>query len=548
MATIYVLQGPDKGRQFDVTSEDMVPLGRGSYLVPLTDLTVSRKHARLERNNETWVVHDEGAANGVFINGMRVTRSSKVKVGDQIRLGSTLLVFQQPRQNVKLTESEEIRLAPDSAMGDSSIISTIPGNDDSVVLAAPEPSAAAMAHFKVLLRISTAISSIFESDRLLNTVMDLVFTHLKADRGFIALTGPGDRVVPTVVRYRAEEADGKIAVSQTIIRHVLSKNEGVLSSNAMADQRFSRGKSVHNLAIRSAICVPLKGRESILGVLHIDTSVANFSYTADQLRLLTAIGMQTGLALENARLYQESMQRERLAATGQTVASLSHSIKNILQGIRGGGDVVELGLKKDNIEQVRVGWNILERNLDKVQTLTMNMLAYSKSRRPVYEMTHVPHVLNECLELIKPAAADRKLTLLTEINENQPPVPLDADGIHQAVLNLLGNAVDAVEMNRGIITLNSDVDAVNQQAIIEVQDNGVGIAPGDMDKIFVPFHSTKGQKGTGLGLAVTRKIIEEHGGKIEILSKLNHGTTFRIRLPLTRGASLDSQQTQGPGI
>src|SRR5262249_38376683 len=157
-----------------------------------------------------------------------------------------------------------------------------------------------------------------------------------------------------------------IAVSNTIIQHVIARKEGVLSSDAMTDARFSKGKSVHNLSIRSAICVPIPGRDRILGVIDIDSLVANFTYTKDQLRLLTAIGQVTGMAMENTRLYQENVQRERLAAAGETVASLSHSIKNILQGMRGGADVVEAALRKNSLDEARVGWKMLERNLDKV--------------------------------------------------------------------------------------------------------------------------------------------------------------------------------------
>ena len=172
--------------------------------------------------------------------------------------------------------------------GDSAIISTVASSDDSVVLAAPEPSAAAMAHFRVLLQVSTALSAVFDVDQILNKVMDIVFEQLRADRGFIGLVEDGDaaRVNPRVVRYRDEDQVGKIAVSQTIIQHVISRKEGVLSSDAMTDQRFSKGKSVHNLSIRSAICVPIPGRDRILGVIDIDSLVANFSYTTDQLRLL----------------------------------------------------------------------------------------------------------------------------------------------------------------------------------------------------------------------------------------------------------------------
>jgi len=343
LLTLYVLQGPDKGRRFDLPADEIVSLGRSSELVPLTDLTVSRRHAHLEKSKDGWILFDDGASNGVFINGVRLNKTSKVKVGDQIRMGSTLLVFGSPRQSVTVDNPNDVA----NKAGDSAIISTVASNDDSVILAAPEPSAAAMAHFRVLLQVATALGSMFDLDQILNKVMDMVFEQLRADRAFIGLIDDeSGQVVPGVVRYRDAEQESKIAVSQTIIQHVISKNEGVLSSNAMTDQRFSKGKSVHSLSIRSAICVPVRGREKIIGVINVDTMVANYTYTQDQLRLLTAIGLQTGMAIENLRLYQESVQKERLAATGETVASLSHSIKNILQGIRGGGDVVEMALRK----------------------------------------------------------------------------------------------------------------------------------------------------------------------------------------------------------
>jgi signal transduction histidine kinase len=430
--------------------------------------------------------------------------------------------------------------------GDSAILQTMVSSDDSVVLAAPEPSAAAMAHFRVLLQVSTALSAMFDVDQILNKVMDIVFDQLKADRGFIALIEDetGAQVNPRVVRYRDEDQVGKIAVSQTIIQHVVARKEGVLSSDAMTDQRFSKGKSVHNLSIRSAICVPITGRDKILGVIDIDSLVANFSYTTDQLRLLTAIGQLTGIAIENTRLYQENVKRERLAAAGETVATLSHSIKNILQGMRGGADVLEAALRKSSLEDAKVGWKMLERNLDKVTQFTMNMLAYSKSRKPTLELTHLPHVLGECVELVSKPAADKQVTILQEISVTQPPIPVDADGLHQAVLNLLINAIDAVEPVHGVVTLSSAYDPVSQMAVIEVQDNGVGIAERDQKRIFEPFFSTKGQRGTGLGLAVTRKIVAEHRGTVELVSKLGQGTTFRLKLPLN--GVLRADQTHVP--
>jgi two-component system NtrC family sensor kinase len=541
LVTLFVLQGPDKGRQFDVATDEPAPLGRMSESIPLTDPTVSRLHATLHAADGGWVLKDEGSANGVFVNGVRVDKAQRVKTGDQIRMGNTLLVFGSAQRSVSVSHPGRGANHSD----ESAIISTVPSNDDSVILAAPEPSQAAMKHFRTLLQITTAIASIFDRDELLNKVMDLVFDQVRADRGFIALLNPRTKAIePVVVRFKDQE--NQIAISNTIIQHVLQKNEGVLSSNAMTDQRFSKGKSVHSLSIRSAICVPIKGREQLLGVISIDSVVANYAYTADQLRLMTAIGLQTGLALDSARLFQENVKRERLAATGQTVASLSHSIKNILQGISGGADVVEIGLRRSDIPEITKGWGILQRNLDKVQQLTMNMLTFAKEREPNLELNHLPHVLNECLELVRPMAEDRGIVLVEEVNESQPPVPVDADGIHQAVLNLLMNAVDAVGPKTGVVTLRSDFDAATNEAVIEVQDNGHGIAEEDVERIFQAFYSTKGQKGTGLGLAVARKIVEEHQGTIEVASQVNAGTTFTLRLPAAQETvDVDSSQTHG---
>src|SRR5205823_13600807 len=158
---------------------------------------------------------------------------------------------------------------------------------------------------------------------------------------------------------------------------------------------------------RSALCVPIRARRlddregnDIIGVIYIDSSVKNYTYSPDQLRLLTAIGMQAGMAIQNAKLYQQGLAAERLAAVGETTAALSHSIKNILQALRGGADVVEMGLKATNINQATKGWRIVERNLDKIYNLTMNLLSYSKPREPQLEPVNPKKLIDECLELV----------------------------------------------------------------------------------------------------------------------------------------------------
>ena len=427
MLTLLVLQGPDKGRRFELP-DALALVGRDSRQIPLSDQTVSRRHAELipALDDSDWILKDLGSANGSYINGVRVDNRKPLKLGDQIRVGRTLLVFgAQP--GVNRVTGNSVALSGEEAGMDSAIMQTVPSNEDSMVLAAPEPAAAAMANLKILYQLGATLGTSFDADRVLDVVMDLVFEHVKADRGMILLADEATGgLIPKVVRTRDEstkpsknpaaKADSKpdpkavvapqpkIHASRTIINYVMLRAEGVLSSNAMADQRFSKGKSVQNMGIRSALCVPIKARklpqrgaaaddkgtEEVIGVIYVDSSVKNYTYSADQLRLLTSIGIQAGLAVQNAQLYQQGLQAERLAAVGETTAALSHSIKNILQALRGGADVVEMGFRSNNLGQATKGWRIVDRNLDKIYGLTMNLLAYSRPREPQLQFVNRP--------------------------------------------------------------------------------------------------------------------------------------------------------------
>ena len=503
------------------------------------------------------------------------TIAMQLKLGDQIRVGRTLMVFgAQP--GVSRTSSGNVALTGAEAGMDSAIMHTMPSNEDSMVLAVPEPAAAAMSNLKILYQLGAALGSSFNIDQVLEVVMDLVFEHVKADRGILLLIDEKtNELVPRVVRTRDDEdkpnsdaikvetdspeGNGKkltvekIHASRTIINHVMSQGEGVLSSNAMTDRRFSKGKSVHNLGIRSALCVPIKARklagkgtDETIGVIYIDSSVKNYTYSPDQLRLLTAIGLQAGMAISNAKLYQAGLQGERLAAVGETTAALSHSIKNILQALRGGADVVEMGLRATNLTQAAKGWRIVDRNLEKIYNLTMNLLAYSRPREPKVEQINPKVVIEDCLELVASAANEKGVMAVADIDPDHPAIPADPDGLHQVIMNLLSNAMDAVEPHHGLIRVVCRYDPENHQTVMQVIDNGIGIPSSMMNHMFELFHSTKGNRGTGLGLAVAKKIVEEHDGTISVKSKKGEGSTFTIRLPVFAATMSDPSHTHGP--
>ena len=323
----------------------------------------------------------------------------------------------------------------------------------------------------------------------------------------------------------------------------------MITSDAPADARFGLAKSIVNLGIREAICVPVQGRHTTLGVLYADVravpevgiSFASIKdgpksrFNKDHLMLMVAIGHQAGLAIENTTLYEDKLQAERLAAVGQTIATLSHHIKNILQGIRGGSYLIDMGLNDKDDAIVRRGWGIVEKNQAKIYNLVMDMLSFSKDREPALESADLNETVSDVIELMQARAKELGVQLHWTPAADLPSVQIDTDGIHRAILNIVTNAIDASEdVEGGTVRVSTTWDPESLLAQVIVADNGTGIPPGEVDKIFEVFASTKGSRGTGLGLPVSQKIVREHGGMIRIDSELGKGSTFRIELPMRK--------------
>jgi len=554
MATLIVLQGPDKGRTLR-TDDPVVLIGRGSREVPLSDQTVSRRHAELRSVADGWMLVDLNSANGTYVNGVRLDKPVRLKRGDQIRLGGTLLVYAGDDSTEQLAgrsiPQDLVRLDAGSLGTDASIMASVPSNEDSVVLAAPE-TAYAVKSWKVMRELSDAIGSLLPPEPLLARVMDIIFEEVEVDRGVLFMFDEESQThIPEVVRFRGRRARGEtppgsILTSRTIINHVVQSREGVLCSNVVSDQRFGAGKSVQNIGMRSIVCAPIMARENVLGVIHLDCPVTRHTYNEHELRLITAIGYQTGLAIENARLVQSHLQRERLAAAGETVAYLSHYIKNILQGMRSGADVVQRGIDRRDFAVTSQGWRMVERNLEKAYHLMLNMLAFSKERQPRLELLHVNRIVNDVVALVQRQADDKSVVLLTDLDDNIPPLPTDYDGVHQVLLNLLSNAIDAVARETGMIHVRTRYEGPGREIVLSVTDNGPGIPPDQRPRVFEAFHSTKGHGGTGLGLAVADKIIRELGGTLTLADASEGGANFEVRLPTTDERTISPGDTQGP--
>jgi len=237
---------------------------------------------------------------------------------------------------------------------------------------------------------------------------------------------------------------------------------------------------------------------------------------------------------EIKRLEAELIRTERLAAIGQTVAGMAHSVKNILHGFKGGSYLVNQALKTEDTDRLKQGWGLIQRNIDQTSDLVMNLLSYSKERKPQPEPCEPNAVAEEVCRLLNETALENEVELITEPDPKIGTVMIDPHTLHGALMNLVSNAIDACLFDESTdkdwqVTVRTALGDHN--LIIEVEDNGAGMSEAVSEKIFTSFFSTKGHRGTGLGLLVTRKNVEEHGGAIEVSSREGEGTVFTIRLP-----------------
>jgi len=193
---------------------------------------------------------------------------------------------------------------------------------------------------------------------------------------------------------------------------------------------------------------------------------------------------------------------------------------------------------------LRQGWKMIEKNQAKMFHVVTDMLSYSKEREPASEETDLNARVREVVELLAPRAAENKVQLEAKYDNRLPICLADPDALYHAALNIAGNALDAVESAETPRVTVSTVLADSDWAEIHIADNGTGIAPEKLADIFRPFVSTKGSRGTGLGLAVSRKILREHGGDITVRSQPGQGSTFILRLPLRPVQPLDMTLTQ----
>ena len=562
-ASLLVINGPNRGTRYEIESDKDIVIGRSvGCNLRLDDSEISRQHAKIFHSGEDFVLRDLSSANGTRVNG-HVLTERVLCTGDNLQVGSSVLLFQMAELDQPPVASiDQIHFVDDSrSMHASAIVQSVEVEEAPATVAEVNRKHGLELLYHVAEELVTPVRSL---DDVLQRILNLAMQAIDADRGCVLLKDPVgvDLTAIAIARRGGSQSEStQMPVSRSITDYVLRHGTAVRTSDAGQDERFHSGKSIVTSGIREAICAPMRGRSDLLGVLYLDTTTPvdqamnsgiSSRMTDEHLRTIVTVARQAALAIESRQFQDAMLKAERFAAMGQTITVLSHHIKNILQGVRGGSYLIRMGLDEHKDELIRQGWGIVERNQTRIYDLVMDMLNYSKDRVPALKLADVNTVVSDVIELAATRATECGVKLEFRRGDDVSLAMFDVEGIHRAVLNIVSNAIDAVEsVENGAVVVQTGYDKGADMLLVAVSDNGAGIPEDQRAAIFNVFESSKGSRGTGIGLPVSRKILREHGGRVRVEGGPGQGTRFVLSWPRGNATIPDISrllQSDDPGV
>jgi signal transduction histidine kinase len=386
----------------------------------------------------------------------------------------------------------------------------------------------------ILYEVNSSVGMSADLNETLERIANIVLTLGRADRVAILLrddeTG---EIRPAAYRDKNPTSpQRRVQLSRTIVEKTITEGTGILSADALADPRFKSAESIEMQNVRSVICVPLKTKESVVGAIYVDCLFTSDGFDDEDLRLMMAVCNEASIVIENVRLTERLIQAAKFSALGQFATGIAHEIKNQLGAIT----LAEL-IREDypDDEQLLRYADILLEARDHLVGIVSEVRDFSKSLPPEFEKKPIPlvEVAQSALSLIRFDKLFEGIEVVSEFAAD-PVVMCDRGKVKQVLINILQNAAHAVQGCK-----DPQITCVIQEesglGLVRVLDNGCGIAPENLAKIWEPLFTTRTDSGTGLGLDICLKIIEAHDGRIDCESPpegAQNGTAFTVFLPL----------------
>lgn len=389
------------------------------------------------------------------------------------------------------------------------------------------------AHLKRLLEISTRLGSTLHLDSLLSLVMDVATELTDTETASILLVDKNTGQLHFVASTDNFVPDDMVVpLDNSIAGWVVRNGRSLILGDVQADTRFYANIDKNlEFTTRSMLAVPLSTKQGVIGALEVLNKRNDKPYTGQDVALMEALASQSAVAIMNAHLFHQS----------DLLAEIMHEIKTPLMAIQAASELMgrpELGAeKKDEL----VG--MIKRESQRVSKMTRDFLDFARLESGRVRLARLPvdvrTVITDVVNIAESQASNRGITIETSLAsdlptpDSRPTLIGDSDRLKQVLLNLVSNAVK-YNVENGRITITAAVADV--EILLSVADTGHGILPDDMAHLFERFYripGSEGAEGSGLGLSVSQKIVEEHNGRIDVASTVGEGTTFTIHFPLS---------------
>jgi len=410
-----------------------------------------------------------------------------------------------------------------------------------------------------------AILSLLDLEQLLSVIMNLLSSVCQINRAIIMLLNEKDGCLEYIqgVGFDGEipEAVKKYRVPMDRLSNILARVASTGRPEYVPEVEASRLRK-ENIVLTfgkpsSVYVVPLITRSKVIGVIATD-AVQEKGVPKETRETLKIFASQIAIAIENAKLYsrlQEQMEElkrshallnraEKFSFLGNLAARLAHEIKNPMTAI---GTFIQMMPEKHNDEEFRRDFHqIAMEETNRVNNLVTELLDLVKTSEPHFELNDLHTLIDKMILLVSPHSHAKRIEISRQFDSDIGQVWMDTEKMKQVVLNLLANAIDFTPEGGKIklVTRHFKERGKSSFVRIEVQDNGLGIPRSMIDKVFDPYFTTKHKssmhKGTGLGLFISHQNMQDHGGTIEVKSKVDGGTTFILTLP--ENHSFDHQQ------
>jgi signal transduction histidine kinase len=438
-----------------------------------------------------------------------------------------------------------------------------------------------------LHEVSRKVNSQLNLQKLLDEIMDLAVELLQAEKGVIlfrnAVTGELEAQVARAIDKKV--LSNFIAMSRSVIDKVANDGRSLFFERVPDPKPSDAGKSIHRYNIKSVLCVPLRTREQLIGVIYLDTTKPNQFFKKDDVFFLEAFANLAGIAIENAKSYQDVekvnqnleklvdnrtqelnlkhtelkgayqelqdaqlqlIRTEKMASLGMLVAGIAHEVNTPLGAIYSNNDTTLRSFEKlregvaelpsdarphdlmkvlDTVEKLA---RINREACTRLMEIVKGLKNFARLDEEEFKVVNIHDGIDSTLELIT-YLCDGRIKIIKEYSA-LPSLRCKAGQINQVFMNLIVNACQAIA-GRGEIVITSYLK--DDKIYVAIKDTGEGIPAGNLEKIFDPGFTTKGVGvGTGLGLSIAYKIVEDHGGSIKVESEVGIGSTFTLILPL----------------